>query len=205
MVRVSVNLIVYVLIFAIIVSGTASSASIPDNKEAVNRFDNSSERNPLQYHLVTLPSTNKKRVDAMCIRYLSLIPKAMLIPKTAESTVYRLIANSFDSIDSAKKRKAELLRYCETPFVVKSDQGYTVIAGSQLTGALAVAEQKRLADKNISTTILELRVSLKQWQMKSAESFDIRDAVIMANKLAKAGVIAIIEPTAQKVPLVAGE
>jgi 3-deoxy-D-manno-octulosonic-acid transferase len=41
--------------------------------------------------------------------------------------------------------------------------------------------------------------------MKSAESFDIRDAVIMANKLAKAGVIAIIEPTAHKVPLIAGE
>jgi hypothetical protein len=71
-----------------------------------------------------------------------------------------------------------------------------VIAGSQLTEALAVAEQKRLARNNISTMILALRLPLKQWQMKSTESFSIRDAVTMAGKLAKIGVITTIEQTA---------
>jgi len=85
------------------------------------------------------------------------------------------------------------MRHCESPFVLKNDQGYSVIAGSQLTEALAVAEQKRLAGKNISTTIIKLSLPLKLWQMKSTESFPVRDAVILANKLAKMGVITTIE------------
>ncbi len=133
----------------------------------------------------------------MCLKFLSLIPKAMLVPKTEESTVYRLIADTFYSIEPTKKRKAELMRHCESPFVLKNDQGYLVIAGSQLTEALALAEQKRLADKRISTTIIKLTLPLKQWQMKSTESFPIRDAVIMANKLAKLGVITTIEQAAR--------
>jgi hypothetical protein len=193
--KASVNLIIVLLIYALTTSGTAISATISDAKETARKLDISDERNPLHYHLVTLPSTNKKRVDAMCITFLSLIPKAMLIPKTSENIVYRLITNTYDTIESAKKHKAELLRHCESPFVVKSKQGYTVIAVSQMTEALAVAEQKRLAGKNISTTILELRLPLKQWQMKSAESFSIRDAVIMASKLARVGVTTTIEQT----------
>jgi len=196
MVKVSVKSIIFVLISAITFSGMALSATTPDNLDTAHAVDTSNDRNPLHYHLVTLPSTNKKRVDAMCIRFLSLIPKAMLIPRTTERTVYRLSANTFDSLESAKKRKAELLHHCDSPFVVKSEQGFSVIAGSQLTETLAVAEQKRLARKGISSTILELRVPLKQWQMKSTESFNIRDAVIMASKLAKIGVIATIEQTA---------
>jgi hypothetical protein len=196
MVKFSVNSIILVLISAVTVSGTALPATIPDTNEPVNKLDTSKERNPLQYHLVSLPSTNKKRVDTMCIKFLYVIPKAMLTPKTAERTVYRLVANTFDTLESAKKRKAELLQRCESPFVLKSNQGYSVIAGSQLTEALAVAEQKRLASKNISVTILELRLPLKQWQMRSTESFTIRDAVIMASKLAKAGVITTLEPSA---------
>ncbi|NTV49444.1 MAG: hypothetical protein HGB32_14625 [Geobacteraceae bacterium] len=196
MVKISVNSIIFLLISAITFSNTAQSATIYENKETANKLDTSNERNPIQYHLVTLPSTNKKRVDAMCFRFLSIIPKAMLTPKTEESTVYRLIANTFDTIEAAKKRKAELLRHCESPFVMKSDHGYSVIAGSQLTETLAVAEQKRLAGKKISTTILQLRLPLKRWQMKSSESFNIRNAVIMASKLAKIGVVTTIEPTA---------
>jgi len=38
---------------------------------------------------------------------------------------------------------------------------------------------------------------LKQWQMKSTESFPIRDAVIIANKLAGMGVITTIEQAAR--------
>ena len=141
-----------------------------------------------------LHAANKKRVDAMCLKYLSLVPKAMLKHKTTENTVYRLIVDTFDKIESAKKRKAELLQHCESPFVLKRDQGYVVIASSQLTEASALEEQQRLAGKNISTTILELRLPLKKWQMKSAESFNIRDAVTMASRLAKIGVITILEP-----------
>jgi hypothetical protein len=194
MVKVSVKSLIFMLISAVTVSATALPA-LPDTSETIQKLDISNEGNPPLYHLVTLPSTNKKRVDAMCIKFLYVIPKAVLTPKTAERTVYRLVANTFDTIESAKKRKAELLQHCESPFVLKSDQGYSVIAGSQLTEALAAAEQKRLAAKNISTTILELMLPLKQWQMKSTESFTIRDAVIMASRLAKVGVITTIEPS----------
>jgi hypothetical protein len=194
MVKVSVKSLIFMLISAVTVSATALPA-LPDTSETIQKLDISNEGNPPLYHLVTLPSTNKKRVDAMCIKFLYVIPKAVLTPKTAERTVYRLVANTFDTIESAKKRKAELRQHCESPFVLKSDQGYSVIAGSQLTEALAAAEQKRLAAKNISTTILELMLPLKQWQMKSTESFTIRDAVIMASRLAKVGVITTIEPS----------
>jgi hypothetical protein len=187
---------ILMLISTIAVSGTALSAPVPEKAGATDTLETSSERNPPRYNLVTLPSTNKKRVDAMCIRFLSLLPKAKLIPETSERSVYRLAAGSYDRIETARKRKAELLPHCESPFVLKNDQGYTVIAGSQLTETLAVAEQKRLAAKNISTTILELRLPLKQWHMKSSESFTIRDAVIMANRMARIDVTTTLEPAA---------
>lgn len=193
--RYSVNAIRFVLISAITFSGTARSENIPNHSAAAQSLDVSSQQNPPHYRLVTLPSSNKKRIDAMCIRFLTLIPKAMLIPKMSESTVYRLIANTFDTIELAKKRKAELLSHCESPFVVKTNQGYSVIASSQLNEELAVEEHTRLAHKNISTTIVELRLPLKQWQMKSTESLTIREAVSMASKLAKIGVLTTIEPT----------
>jgi len=145
---------------------------------------------------MTLPSTNRKKVDAMCIRFLSLVPKAMLIPKTEEKTVFRLVANTFDKLESAKKRKSELSQLGIATFVAVNDAGYSVISGSHFSEALALEEQKNLAAKNITATILELRLPLKQWQMKSTESFAIRDAVTMAGRLAKAGVITTLQPAA---------
>jgi hypothetical protein len=195
MVKVAVNVIFQVLFF-VSVTSAALSAPIPDTIAT----DSLSERNPLRYHLVTLPSTNKKRVDAMCIKFLSFIPKAMLIPKTVESPVYRLVAYTSDTIEAAKKRKNKLSQQFETSFVAKSVDGYSVIAGSQLTEALAVEEQKRLAGKNLSTTIVELRLPLKQWYMRSTESFTIRDAVVLASKLSKVGVITTIEPVTNHLP-----
>ena len=151
--------------------------------------------NQSRYRIVTVPSPNKKRIDAMCFKYLSLIPKAKLIPKTSETTVYRLVANTYDTLEQARRRKSEI-KIGETPFVMTSEHGFSVIVGSQLTVELAQAEQKRLAVKNISTTILEMRVPLKQWYMKSDEAFDLRHAVVVASKLAAAGVVTILEPAA---------
>jgi hypothetical protein len=193
MIKIPFTSIIFLLISVVSFSTTALSAEISDNKDTADKIETIDQLPPAQHHLVTLPSTNRKRVDVMCIKFLSVIPKAKLVPKTEESTVYRLIADTFDSIEPTKKRKAELMRHCESPFVLKNDQGYSVIAGSQLTEDLAVAEQKRLAGKNISTTIIKLSLPLKQWQMKSTESFPVREAVIMANKLARMGVITTIE------------
>jgi hypothetical protein len=189
-------LIVPALVFLFV--APALSAIIPDDSEAAHEIAATTGQKQLRYHLATLPSTNKKRVDAMCVKFLTLIPKAMLIPRTVDSSVYRLISGTFDSIESARRHKTGLMQFCESPFVLKTDQGYTVIAGSQLSEALALAEQKRLEGKNVSTTILELRLPLKHWQMKSTESFSIRDAVIMASRLAAIGVITTIEPSSQK-------
>jgi len=197
MIKIPFTSIILLLFSVVSFNATALSAEISDNKDAIDKIETIDQLPPVQHRLVTLPSTNKKRVDAMCIKFLSLVPKAMLVPKTEESTVYRLIADTYDSIEPTKKRKAELMRYCESPFVLKNDHGYSVIAGSQLTEALALAEQKRLAGKHISTTIIKLTMPLKQWQMKSTGSFPIRDAVIIANKLAGMGVITTIEQAAR--------
>jgi hypothetical protein len=184
-----------ILILTNSVGSIALSSTIPNSTETANKLDASTESNIHKYYLVTLPSTNKKRVDSMCIKFLSLIHKAKLIPKTEERTIYRLITDKYVNIESAKRLKAELLKQCETPFVIKNDNGYSVVASSQLTENFALAEQKRLASKNIPTTILVLSLPLKQWQMKTTESFNIRDAVLMASRLAKIGVIATLEPT----------
>jgi hypothetical protein len=194
--RVIIYSIFLALLSAITVSSTALSSDIPDDNDLPHSLDTPNERTSQRYHLVTLPSTNRKRVDAMCLRFLSLIPKAMLIPKTEERTVYRLVANTFDKLESAKKRKTELSRHGIATFVVANDARYSVIAGSQFTEALALEEQKILASNNITTTILELRLPLKQWLMKSTESFAIRDAINMAGRLAKIGVITTLEPAA---------
>lgn len=196
MVKVLVNSMIIVLISVASVFGSATSAAIPDTAETAHTPDTSNERNLPLYHLATLPSTNKKRVDAMCIKFLSLIPKAKLVPATAENTVYRLIADTFDTLDPAKKRTAELKRFCESPFVLKTGHGYTVIAASHMTGPSAAAEQRRLAARNIPTTIAEVRVPLKKWQMRSSESFTIREAVSKASALSKIGVTTTLEPSA---------
>jgi hypothetical protein len=192
--NVIVRCIFPVVFSAISVSSIALSSIIPDITETGNTLNSSTESNLHKYYVVTVPSTNKVKVDAKCIKFLSVIPKAKLIPKTEVRTIYRLIADRFDKIESAKKLKADLLKHCESPFVVKDDTGYSVIASSQFTETSALSEQKRLARKNISTTILVLKLPLKQWQMKSTESFTIRDAVVMASTLAKIGVITTLEP-----------
>jgi hypothetical protein len=185
---------IVMLIAAVTFSDTARSAPFPAKAGATDTPDATSAGDKPRYNLVTLPSTNKKRVDAMCIRFLSLLPKAKLIPETTERRVYRLEAGTYDRIEPARKRKAQLLPHCESPFVLKNDHGYTVIAASQLSEELAVAEQKRLAARSIPTTVVELRLSLKQWRMKSAESFTIREGVIMANRMARIGVTTTLEP-----------
>lgn len=179
---------------AIMFCGSAHSAGTPKISESAQVLDSSNERNPLRYHLVTVPSTNRHRVNAMSLQFLSLIPRAKLIPKTEENTVYRLVANTYDTIGPARKRVKELSHACESPFVTTEESGYAVIAGSQLTEALALAEKERLAAKNIPTEIYELRVPLRKWQMKSSESFSVREAVTLAGKLSKCGVITTLEP-----------
>jgi hypothetical protein len=196
MVKVIIYSICLVLIFAVSGSTAAESSALPDRGETTDTVDGLKRNSSNYYRLMTLPSTNRKKVDAMCIRFLSLIPKARLIPTTEERTVYRLVAGTFATIESAKKRKAELAQHGGSPFVVGDDTGYSVIAASQLTESLALAEQQRLAARKITTTIRELRLPLKEWQMKSNESFVIRDAVILAGRLAKIGVITILEPAA---------
>jgi hypothetical protein len=119
---VSANSIIIVLSCAITVSSTALSATIPEIKGTAQKLDTSNVWNPRHYHVVTLPSTNMRRVDGMCLNFLSLIPKAMLIPSTAERTVYRLVANTYDTIESAKKGKSKLAQHCEFPFVVKNNK-----------------------------------------------------------------------------------
>lgn len=192
MAKVIIYWIGLVLIFAVSGSAAAQSSALPDRGEAAYTVDSPSTR----YRLMTLPSTNRKKVDAMCLRFLSLIPKARLIPKTEERTVYRLVAGTFATLESAKKCKAELSQHGGSPFLVRDDNGYSVIAGSQLTESLALAEQQRLAARKITTTIRELRLPLREWQMMSNESFVIRDAVILAGRLAKIGVVTILEPAA---------
>jgi hypothetical protein len=193
-----ISMILNVLLLALAVAGSRPAWAEPaqDSQQSAQKQALTNELNLPRYHLVTPPSTNKKRVDAMCIRFLSQIPKAKLIPKTEEVTVYRLVENVFDTAEAARKRKVELLRHCESPFVLKSDQGYTLVAGSQLTEALALEEQKRLAARKITTKIQELKLPLRQWQMQSAESFTVRDAVGLASRLAEKGVVTTIEQKA---------
>lgn len=179
MLRLKVSSLILVLVSAL----TVGAAELPASAQKLAR-----------YHVVTVPATNKKRVDAMCIRYLSVIPKAKLIPKASETTVYRLIATTHDTLPAAKKRRNDLLPYGESPFVMTTSYGYSVVVGSQLTEALAEAERQRLAAKNIVTTIHELRVALKEWQMRSEESFSLRDAVHIAAKLSELGVVTTLEP-----------
>lgn len=196
MAKVIIYWIGLVLIFAVSGSAAAQSSALPDRVETAYTVDSSKRSPSSYYHLMTLPSTNRKKVDAMCLRFLSLIPKARLIPKTEERTVYRLVAGTFATLESAKKRKAELSQHGGSPFLVRDDNGYSVIAGSQLTESLALAEQQRLAARKITTTIRELRLPLREWQMMSNESFVIRDAVVLAGRLAKIGVVTILEPAA---------
>jgi len=195
-VKAAACLILLVPVFVVSICGTARSSSIPASAETSQPLETAIERTPDTYHLVTAPSINKKKVDAMCIKFLSLIPKAMLIPKTEERAVFRLVANTYDRLESAKKRKAELSHHGMDTFIVVDDTGYSVIAGSHVTETLALEEQRQLAARNVTATIREQTVPLKEWQMKSTQSFTIREAVIMANKLAKLGVITTLVPAA---------
>lgn len=196
MVRFAVCTIILALNAAVTVCCAEPATPMTGDNKAARMSGVSTEPAPLTYHLVTMPSTNKKRVDAMCIKFLSIIPKAKLIPKMEVRTVFRLVANSYDKLEAAKKRKTELTGLGIATFVAVNDTGYSVIAGSHFTEPLALEEQRTLTEKNVSTTIHELRLPLKEWQMISTESFTIRDAVIMASRLAKIGVITTLQPAA---------
>ena len=195
MARTAVYSIILALGCTVTLTGTARSATVPGNGKTAHS-PGASNRTVATYHLATLPSTNKKRVDAMCLRFLSLLPKAKLIPRTEDRTVFRLVVGTFDRLDAAKKRKSELAALGIAAFVAVDEPGYSVVAGSHFTAELALEEQQLLTGKNVTSSIRELRLPLKEWQMRSTESFPLRDAVIMAGKMTMVGVTTTLEPAA---------
>ena len=185
------------ILLCLLLIGCVSAASAQPAKEGgevLRELHASIERTSVTYHLSTIPSPNRKKVDAMCLRYLGILPKAVLIPKNEERTVYRLIAGTFDTVSEAKKRRNELAGRIDSPFVINDGGKYSVVVASHLTEALAGMEQVQLAARGIDAAVKTQRINLKLWQMKSIESFKLRDAVDLTGKMAVVGVTTLLEP-----------
>ena len=152
------------------------------------------------YHLVTSPSLHKKKVEALYYKIHSQFPSAELINSTKEMIVYRMVVKYCETIDQAKLLRAEIRKSTKTPFIIKSNDLYSVIASSQMALKSALAEQEELSGKQIKTTLLKTSQRLPNWQITNGTNLALRDAVTMAYAMSLKGFVLTIEPLENREP-----
>lgn len=175
------------------VSVALSSDESPDHNATYQQSSSDGSKQP-GYLLVTPPSVNKKKIESMLKKIRSDVPRAEIRKKIEERVLYRLVTQCFDSLPLAEKKRADLFKSSRTPFIVKSDNSFCVVASSQMTIKGAFAEQKQLAEKHVKANIVKLSLPLALWQVKSSDVYDLRNAVRMANAVSVKGLITTIEP-----------
>lgn len=174
-------------------NATRSSAESSDNKTTTQQA--SADGCKLTgYFLVSPPSVNKKKIETMRKKLRCDMPRAEIRKRIEERIVYRLVTQCFDSMSPAKKMRSALFNNSRTPFIVKSDNSYCVVESSHMTIQGAFAEQRQLAEKHVDANIVRVGLPLAQWQVKSRDVYDLRDAVRMVNTVSKKGMIITIEP-----------
>ena len=176
---------------------SSADALTNDSSQLTASVDSDSQKG---YHLVTPPSLHRKRVETLYNRIHSQFPSAELKNSTKEMIVYRMVVKYFDTIDQAKLLRAELRKNTKTPFIVKTNDLYSVIASSQMTQKSALAEQEELSEKQIKTTILKTSQLLPNWQITNGSNLALREAVTMAYAMSLKGFILTIEPLESRVP-----
>lgn len=123
----------------------------------------------------------------------SEIPRSEVVSKNENKVYYRLVVGCFNDIGSAKKLNAELSRKSIPSFITLSRKKYSVIASSHLSEQYALEEQKLLADKNVRSSIIKTTRSLPYWQIRSIDTYEIREAVYTASIMTMKDLITTVE------------
>lgn len=174
-------------------NATLSSAESADNKTTAQQASVDGSK-LTGYFLVSPPSVNKKKLEVMRKKLRSDMPRAEIRKIIEERIVYRLVAHCFESMAPAKKMRTALFHNSRTPFIVKTDNTYCVVESSHMTIQGAFAEQRQLAEKHVDANIVRVSLPLTQWQVKSRDVYDLRDAVRMVNTVSRKGMVITLEP-----------
>jgi len=193
--------ILFLALFFIQLASTSALSlnnPLPIGSSSHRYYENCSKQDA--YMLVTTPSLNKKNVESTLKRVQTTIPSAELIETFKERDFYRVVVKCFKNISDAKLLNANLSKNHKTPFVVKSNELYCVVASSQMTKEAALDDQKKLSTKHLNTTIVKMSLPLPHWQIKISDYCDLRDTVKMANTISMNGLMTTIEPTTKVSP-----
>lgn len=154
------------------------------------------------YSVVTPATLNKKKTETTLKKLQSAVPGAEIKDELKERNFYRLVVKCFNSLSPAKSLQTDLLKLSKSTFIIQTNNSYCVAAGSQLNHDAALAEQKQLAKKHISATIVKLTLPLPHWQVKLGDYSALRDAIIAANNLSNnsdtAALIKVVEPITEE-------
>lgn len=189
--------IFYTLLFLFLSSMAANASQLLSDQNAKDSYyleTVTAQSKQSVYSLVTAPSINKKKIDLLYGKIRSSMPSAEIRKNIEERVIYRLVAQCFDNISPARRLQSELLKYSQAAFIIPMDDSYCAAASSHTTEKAALAEQKRLAGKNINVKMVKLSLQLPHWRVKSGDFQRLRDAVYEANRISTQGVITIIEP-----------
>lgn len=148
---------------------------------------------PRSYRLVTAPSPKREEVEAVLEKVRAEVPRAEIIKVPGEKLYYRLVAGHFNDAASALRLRSDLAKRNITSYILQSKNRYRVIVSAHVSKEYAREEQRQLASKNITCSIVTYNQPLLNWRISSVDTFELRDAVYAASIMTSKDVVTTIE------------
>lgn len=150
---------------------------------------------PRNYTLTTGATPNRKQLYNLQKK----VQKAGIRPVVQEElktvNVYRLLSSCRDDISAASRERARIAPRSGSPFIIRNNGSYCVVAASLFTEATAQEGQKLLSRQGIETKIATFQVPLTVQRLTIGPIAERHEAEAVQKALSTRGITTSIETT----------
>ena len=148
---------------------------------------------PQNYTLTTGETPNRKKLYTLQKK----VQKAGIRPVVQEElktvNVYRLLSSCRDDLPAASRERARIAPKSGSPFIIRNNGSYCVVAASLFTEATAQEGQKWLSRQGIETKIAMFQVPLPVQRITIGPIAERHEAEAVQKALTTRGIITSIE------------
>lgn len=148
---------------------------------------------PRNYTLATGETPNRKKLDTLQKK----VQRAGIRPVVQEAlktvNVYRLLSSCRDDLPAASRELARIAPRSDSPFIIRNNGSYCVVAASLFTEATAQEGQKRLSRQGIKTKVATFQVPLTVQRITIGHFAERQEAETMQKTLTTRGITTSIE------------
>ena len=148
-----------------------------------------------KYALATEDTPNRKELCDLQkkVQHAGIHP--VVLSEVKPVTVYRLLSSCRDDLPGATRDLARIASRIGTPFIIRNNGSYCVVAASLFSEATARAGQKMLRRKGIKTRIETFLVPLPVQRITVGPMTERREAEAVRKMLSTRGVSMSVETT----------